>query len=427
MYGHNTQQANGFGAPDTTFQSILENAARTIRRRLANYDEGKDPLKRSHLKLLWDIVMIEAERVAAGESQLYSGLESPIKAVQDWGEPADSPLTSSLRKAERYFRQNYRSRSSFRGGRVLACTLFFFLAAAFGSMHIAAQNKVVVDQPSAAAVLWEPVDIKNRDLFLGPGAGAVVPDLKGATVVGRQTGGNNIKYRIKEDNGNEWVAKVADESQPEVAAVRLLWGIGYKTEVDYLVPELTIGKFGTFRNVRLEARPKDWKRGTRWSWASNPFVGTKEFDGLKLMMAMINNWDLKDENTAVIITGDGRQHYVISDLGSSFGRLAHSPNSRAGRSVNDPEGYAKAAFIKGTRNGVLELAYVGSAQHLMNGIKVDHARWLVDLLLQLSDKQIMDAFRAARYSDEKASLLANAFKARIRALDDATRSAVATN
>ena len=274
---------------------------------------------------------------------------------------------------------------------------------------------------NAPAVLWEqPADITKRDLYYGPGGRALVPDLKRASMLGRQMGGNTLKYRIRDRHGNEWVAKIANESQPETAAVRLLWAVGYKTEINYLMPDLQLGSERPFSNVRLEARPKNVKRGERWMWADNPFVGTKEFDGLKIMMAMLNNWDLKDENNVVLIK-DGRNHYVVSDLGASFGRLAKEPQSRSGRSVGDSSDYAESVFIKGASGGVIDFAYTGMADHLLKGIKVEHGRWLADLLLQLSDQQIRDAFRAANYSDEKATIFANAFKARIDALDRATR------
>ena len=272
------------------------------------------------------------------------------------------------------------------------------------------------------SVMWEqPTDIKSRDVFHGPGGRPLLPDLEGATMIGRQPGGNNLKYRLRDAHGNEWVAKIADESQPETAAVRLLWAVGYKTEINYLMPDLRLGSERPFSNVRLEARPKGVKRGDRWMWSQNPFIGTKEFDGLKIMMAMLNNWDLKDDNNIILISG-GRHHYVVSDLGASFGRLAKQTQSRSGRSVGDSEDYAKSVFINGARDGVLDIAYNGMADHLMKGIKVEHGRWLADLLLQLTDKQILDAFRAANYSDEKAAIFASAFKARIDALDRATRA-----
>src|SRR5688500_12797660 len=190
--------------------------------------------------------------------------------------------------------------------------------------------------PDLKKVLWEPTNIGERDLYLGPGGQQMKPVLEKSQYIGRQAGGNNLKHRIKDGAGREWVAKIADESQPETAAVRLLWGIGYKTEINYLIPKLEITKIGNYRNARFEARPDHIKRLDRWSWTDNPFLGTNEFEGLKIMMAMFNNWDLKDENNVILQDGDAL-FYVISDLGASFGKLAKDSSSRSGRSVNKPE------------------------------------------------------------------------------------------
>ena len=281
-------------------------------------------------------------------------------------------------------------------------------------------------QADARAILWESVDISQQDVFWGAGGREMFPDLKGATFVSRQIGGNNPKYRIKDRAGTEWIVKIADESQPEVAATRLLWALGYKTEIDYIIPKFSMAKIGPnrYKNVRIESRTDKLKRLDRWSWTANPFVNTREFNGLKILMAMVNNWDLKDENTVILSTGTQR-HYVVSDLGSSFGRLAKQSASRSGRSVNKPEHYAESNFVKGVRDGQLELDYVGKADHLVKAIPVEHARWLADLLLQLSDKQIADAFRAANYSAEDVRLLTTAFKTRIAQLDEATRAPTA--
>lgn len=276
--------------------------------------------------------------------------------------------------------------------------------------------------PDLKKVLWESVNISERDLYWGPGGQEMKPVLEKSQYIGRQTGGNNLKHRIKDGAGREWVVKVADESQPEIAAVRLLWGIGYKTEIDYLIPKLEITKVGNYRNARFEARPENIKRLDRWSWTDNPFVGTNEFEGLKIMMAMLNNWDIKDENTVILQDGD-KLHYVVSDLGSSFGKLAKESGGRSGRSVNKPEHYAGSKFIKQVRDGMIEFDYRGKADFLIKEVKVEHGRWLADLLLQLTDKQIEDAFRAANYKDEDVKLLAEAFKARIKELDAATKPA----
>ena len=297
-------------------------------------------------------------------------------------------------------------------------SLLALLVLAYGIF--AQQPDVKAQQDNA--VLWEAGDIASRDLYLGPGA-SLQPQLKGLKYLGKQTGGNNVKHRIQDGNGVEWVAKIADESQPEVAATRLLWAVGYRTEIDYLAPSFTIEKISSYKNVRLEARPDNIKRLERWSWSSNPFLSKKEFDGLKIMMALINNWDLKDENTVILKDGD-KNYYVVSDLGSSFGKLADKSFSRGGRSVNDPEDYAKSLFIKGVDNGLVTFHYRGIQENLMNGITVENARWIADLLLQLSDKQIEDAFRAANYKPDKIQIYREAVRARIRALDEATKPSI---
>lgn len=302
-------------------------------------------------------------------------------------------------------------------GRSILAVLFL------GFAVYAQDNKAVI---ASDVILWEPVDISSRDLLRGPTSEGISPALEKVTLIGRQPGGNNLKYRLKDANGREWVVKIADESQAETAAVRLLWAIGYRTEIDHLVPRISIEKIGNYKNVRFEARPETQKRGERWSWVNNPHIGTKEFDGLKLMMALINNWDLKDENNIVISEG-GKNYMVVSDLGSSLGKLADKTKSRSGRSVNNPDDFSKARFVKGVNDGVIELHYFGMGDDHLKGIKIEHARWLASLLTQLSDKQIADAFRAANYDADDVATYAAAVKDRIAQLDRATRESTASN
>jgi hypothetical protein len=272
-------------------------------------------------------------------------------------------------------------------------------------------------------VLWEQIDISSRDLYAGPGGAGMQPDFSKAKFLGRQSGGNNLKYRVLDTTGHQWVVKIADESQPEVAAVRLLWGIGYPTEINYLVPKMTIASMGSYKNVRAEARPTDTNRGDRWSWLNNPFMNTREFDGLKLMMALMNNWDIKDENNVILQKG-GVNYYVIADLGSSFGRGATTVGGRGGRSVNKPADYANSEFLKGVTGDKVEIAFKTYNDSYIKDIKLENARWVVGLLKQLSDKQIEDAFRAANYGPQDVKVLAQAFKARVNRLDQLTNKSV---
>jgi hypothetical protein len=269
----------------------------------------------------------------------------------------------------------------------------------------------------ANAVLWrEPADIETRNLLLGAGGEEMKPDLSKLTFIEQKTGGYSTKFRVRDAAGNEWIAKIGKESQPDTAANRLLWAIGYETEIAYLVPRVTIEGKGEFENVRLEARPKDVKRIGNWKWEDNPFRVTPEFQGLKIMMVLINNWDMKDDNneilTSAATTGEATQHYIISDLGGTFGKTGGIFT----RSRNKPSDYVKADFIEKVKGGFIDFNYGGKNKALFENITVTEAQWLARLLSRLTDEQIKDAFRAANYSQSEVDNLAAAFRERVAAL-----------
>src|ERR1051325_7460565 len=249
-------------------------------------------------------------------------------------------------------------------------------------------------------VLWrEPTDIESRNLLLGAGGEEMKPDLSKLTFIEERKGGWSTKYRVRDGKGNEWIAKLSKEAQPETAANRLLWALGYETEIAYLVPKATIEGKGDFENVRLEARPANVKRAGNWMWESNPFLNAPEFRRLKILMVMLNNWDMKDENNEILAergntTGEGELRYIISDLGATFGKTG----GFLSRSRNDIPDYVKAEFIKKVNGDVIDFHYAGKNQKLFEGITLADARWLSDLLKRLSDEQIKDAFRSANYS-----------------------------
>ena len=280
----------------------------------------------------------------------------------------------------------------------------------FGGQVNSAKTKAKKPLPEGTPVLWrQPSDIASRDLFLGPGGTSMRPDLRRLTFLKEEKGGYSKKFRVRDASGHEWVAKIGKEAQSETAAVRLLWGIGYVTEVNYLVPEVTIPGKGTFQNVRFEARPKGWKRLEEWQWSRNPFNGTPELQGLKIMMALINNWDLKDSNNRIVYIDDnGRSElqYIISDLGATFGHASTTPLFwRFTRSRNNPSNYAKAKFLEKVKGDRIVLHYGGKNRGLFKDISVRDAEWMASLLEQLSDRQIQDSFRAANYTPAQISLL----------------------
>jgi hypothetical protein len=226
--------------------------------------------------------------------------------------------------------------------------------------------------PKGTPVLWrKPTDIALRDLYLGPGGRVMRPDLSRVTFIEEEKGGYSTKYRVRDGSGREWVAKIGKEAQSETSAVRLLWATGYETEINYLVPHVQIVGKGRFNNVRFEARPKNLKRLDNWKWNDNPFVGTREFQGLKVMMVLLNNWDIKDSNNKVLLvhnkTAD-ELRYIISDLGATFGHAGNMPIFwRFNRSRNNPVKYAKSHFVDAVKKNRVYFPLRREAQEFVSG------------------------------------------------------------
>lgn len=271
-------------------------------------------------------------------------------------------------------------------------------------------------------VLWESVNISDRDLYHGPGGEEMAPDLSRVTFIKKVKGGTQKKYQIRDGSGRIWVAKLGSEARPETAAVRLLYGLGYKTEINYLAPTITIPGKGTFRNVRLEARPENVKRAGVWKWKSNPFVGKPELQGLKIMQAFITNWDATDKQNEILRV-NGEHHYIISDLGSSFGKYGNNNLPifyRLGRRTGAPGPYSRARFIKSTKDGRINFAVKGRSRAMFKDVSMRDAQWLVSRLRKLSDRQIEDAFRAANYSPAEVESYRKSVKRRIAELENLT-------
>jgi len=308
-----------------------------------------------------------------------------------------------------------------------SAVLILALVLSFSSPAAATQQKSKKNEKlsQGTPVLWqEPTDITERNLLLGPGGAAMQPDLSRVTFIEEEKGGYSKKYRVRDAAGMVWVAKLGKEAQSETAATRLVWAAGYLTDISYLVPRLKIEGKGTFENVRLEARPEDVLRLGEWKWDRNPFSGTRELQGLKVLMALLENWDLKDANNRILMVrgaGGNQLRYIISDLGATFGKTGGQGSPIAMlRSIkgsrNEPADFAEDKFIEKVEGGLVSLHYSGKNSGMMRGIKVEDARWLGTLLSRLSDRQIQDAFRAANYKPEEVRLLSEAVRSRIMKL-----------
>ena len=159
-----------------------------------------------------------------------------------------------------------------------------------------------------------------------------------------------------DEQGVKWKAKLGEETKSETAAARLVWAAGYFTDEDYYLPELRVEKMPKlsrghqFVSDRRDgprrpagAQGKRAKKTGNWSWFKNPLTGTKELNGLRIMMALINNWDLKEINNGIYDEAGEGPRYVVSDLGASFGQTG---NPGLTRSKNNPDDYTGSHFIQ---------------------------------------------------------------------------------
>lgn len=288
----------------------------------------------------------------------------------------------------------------------------------------------VIDSENGRSTLWKEQAIESLDLFYGAGGKEGAPDLSGKfAFTGENTKGTQKKVYVKDNQDREWTVKFGSEARAETSATRFLWAMGYHTDQDYFVERVHIEGIsgGDVRNVRFERRDDGFKNVGLWTWEKNPFVGTRELDGLKVLMVLLNNWDLKTINNKVIRPsnksgGDIEERiYYIADLGATFGKTgsfarAMLPGDLPAGSKDKPSDFAHQDFIEGVRNGVVQFHYKGKDPSAVKQVRVENAKWMGEMLARLSEAQLRDAFRAGGYKDSEITVLVGAMRERIKDL-----------
>jgi len=295
-----------------------------------------------------------------------------------------------------------------------------------------------------SAVLWrEPIDIGSRNLFYGPGGEQHQPHGT-LTFVEEDLNGSNPKYIVRDQDHVKWTIKLGMEARPETVASRLVWAAGYFANEDYFLEDLQveempvhlkrgrdqIGPGGSMHAARLKRHLEDQKKIENWKWRDDPLTDTRELNGLKVMMALINNWDLKDDNNALYGGKNSiEQVYIVSDLGASFGTTGLS--FPFGRSKGNLNSYVHSKFIGKTSPEYVDfctpsrpaLIYAFGLPNFLHRVRLDgiahhipraDARWIGHLLSGLSSDQIRDAFRAAGYTQEQVDAFSKVVKTESR-------------
>jgi hypothetical protein len=312
-------------------------------------------------------------------------------------------------------------------------------------------EKTVLDQ--APAVLWHAhTDMSKLNLYYGPGGEKHEPHWP-FTFEKEELEGSSPKFVVRDRDRVKWKVKLGPEAKPEIAATRLVWAAGYFANEDYLVPVLRVENMpaqlqrgqnlvspdGSMVNARLKRYLKDEKKAENWKWRSNAFTGTREFNGLRVMMALVNNWDLKDINTGVYAekhqpNSNGlTREFMVNDLGASFGTPRRDwPLMKAKGNFDE---YNGSRFIRQIKPDYVDFNvpahpsilvavsprdYFGHRKQGWIGRRIPRsdARWIGELLGHLSSNQIRDAFRAAGYGPGEIEGFAKVVEHRIAQLQD---------
>ena len=305
---------------------------------------------------------------------------------------------------------------------------------------------------STQATIWrDPGAVESLDLAAGPGGrdGAPEPPF---VFIEEHFGGSQPCVSVRDRRGRVWRVKWGHEVQVETLATRLAWAAGYYAEICYYVADgriadardlrrasAAIDAQGQFTAARFElddpAIIKHFDEHS-WAWHDNPFVGSPELNGLKVVMMWLSNWDAKDvrdvargSNTAIfeVVEPGSRRHrrearYLIIDWGGALGRWG----SIVRRGRWDCEGFTAESdqLVAGDDGEFVRFGYTGQrTADIATGIRVTDVRWLMRTLGRLSDHQIATAIEASGGTAEEMACFTAALRRRLDHLQAVASSA----
>jgi hypothetical protein len=294
--------------------------------------------------------------------------------------------------------------------------------------------------------IWrEPTLAESTDLRYGPGGADGVP-LPPFRFDEELLTGSQPTIAVRDARDRRWRVKWGHEARPEAFAVRVVAGLGYFAEVTHFVPsgvidgagELSrardcVREDGTFTEARFELEDRRVRMlfdEHSWAWDDNPFVGTRQLNGLKIVNMLLSNWDTKDRrdvsrgsNTAIfehrISRWSREARYLITDWGGAMGRWGTNIVSR-GRW--DPDGFEAQtpSFIIGVRDGWVNFGYQGQrTAEITRGITIDDVAWFYEYARRLTIGSLRTALLTCGATEDEATRFAVAIIERIRQLGEA--------
>lgn len=252
------------------------------------------------------------------------------------------------------------------------------------------------------AELWQdPVDLSKRNLYYGPWGQGNAPEAQATySFIRRKANGTNPGMVVMDHAGREWHVKQGREGGPEVVVSRVLSAVGYHQPPVYFLPSFTVAKANGTKVVdggRFRLKTASMHQTGEWSWYENPFAGSQPFQGLLVILVMLNSSDLKNVNNALYELnrpiGGATRWFIVRDLGTSLGAVG-----RTDPKPNDIDRFERHPFIIGVEDGFVRFDYSGVHSDLVKrSIRPADVKWASRLLARITDAQWGDAFRAGGY------------------------------
>jgi hypothetical protein len=292
-------------------------------------------------------------------------------------------------------------------------------------------------RPAPQPMIWQdPGDVEKLDLggSLGFPVAQPRPPFR---FVKEDTSGTQPKVFLTDASGAKWNVKFGDEVKPESFGWRIVKASGYFAEPNFFVGQGRIEMLqpmtrhsewlkadGTFRNARFQWRTEDMRYldNQAWSWDRNPYLHSKELNGLKILLMLVSNYDNKDSrvgekggpNTATFELKGGQRWYAFTDWGAGLGRWG----DRAGQTnwrCGDFTAQSKL-FVTGVDAGRVKFGFEGHIAGFTAGITPGDVAWLMRYAGRITDAQLRAGLRASGATPEEEQCFARALRTRIDAL-----------
>ena len=207
---------------------------------------------------------------------------------------------------------------------------------------------------------------------------------------------------------------------------RILSALGYHQPPVYFLPSFTMRDGnGTHQERGGRFRPTlpELEELGDWSWQQNPFVGTKPYQGLLVILLMFGSADLKNSNNSLYAFKRPGRHHRASLCGA--GPRQRAGRHRALRLDEERSGRLRAAAVhRRGEPGFVVFPYHGWHQELFRArITPDDAAWAGNLDGDADRRPWDAAFRAGGFDP----VVAARFKADLKSAHRAESTAAGAN